>query len=215
MIIRKVENSNNTMDIILKDDTNTLSICVDDNGDLLWKINRSSGNKDEENVESFIISNEDEKIYNAFEKMYYEVNNIIIHKNDCPPYVKTIGDLKKYQKNKLLFLKYNLSNYQELFSQKERLITWFSDGCKHELANILTIKKFDDSYQIDFRIPTNTLESKNDNDKEIIVRMSRSRSRYFELNTIFIRLFNELKQIDDIQKEGHQYTIWEYIQPRR
>ena len=205
MTIEKIENQNNSFDIILKDDSNALGICIDDNGDLLWKINN---NYSDAMMESFTITCENEEVYNAFEKLYHDISNIVLHENDCPPRIKTIGELWQYKKDKYKFVKYNLYHYCELFSHKERLITWFSDGEKHDRANYIQIKKYDDSYQIDFK----TREYKKDD--EIIVRMSRSRSRYLEFSSIFMRLFSDLQKIDDSKKIGHQYTLSEYMQYR-
>ena len=215
MIVEKIENENNTFDIVLKDDNNALTICIDDNGDLLWKIYRSSNNYDEVTVETFIISNENEEVFNAFEKLYHDISNIVLHENDCPPRIKTIGELLQYKKDKYKFVKYNLYHYNELFSHKERLITLFSDGKKHEVANYLQIKKYDDCYQLDFKTRPRLEGYENeDTSEEIIVRISRSRSHYLEFSGIFMRLFNELQKIDDLKKIGHQYTLSEYMQYR-
>ena len=108
---------------------------------------------------------------------------------------------------------YNKSNYNELFNQNTRTITWHSDETAWLVSNILTIKEEKDIFIIEFT--TQEYIKGYDHDfnspNYIPIRFRNSGSFYDPFNLIFMRMYNNIKNIDDINDIGHQFLIEEYI----
>ncbi len=51
--------------------------------------------------------------------------------------------------------------------------------------------------------------------RHIPIRFRNSGSRYSPFNTVFMKMYNDLKEIDDINDYGHQIHIEEYIYTKK
>ncbi len=199
MQIRK-EESQFGLQIFIEEGNSCLSICFGGNLDLYWSINsnkRATGN--DTKMDSFVITKENYELYSLFETLYNDIKEINIFEDFK-------GDKDKYRL-------YNRSNYQELFDEKSKTITWYSDETAHEVANYLKIKKEEDCFIIDFHIQ----EYIDGCDRDfsslyyIPIRFRNSGSRYDPFNVIFMRMYDRLKSVEDIHEHGHQIHMEEYL----
>ena len=185
------------LNICFEENDKKLEILFGGNGDLYWIIR----SKVEANNHSFIITKENYEVYELFNKLFFDIENINIFDKDY-----TNADKDYYRET-------NHHNYNELYSKDSNEITWYSDETNYEVANILKIKKVTDSFVINFY----TQENKNEYDKDfnsphhIVIRFRNSGSRYKPFNVIFMRMYNDMNNITDINDEGHQMHIEEYL----
>ena len=125
------------LQVYIKEEDSYLSIYFAGNYDLYWSIhsnNRTIENDTKSDI--FIITKETNDLYNTFEKLYYDIEEINLYEED---------DKDKYRL-------YNYSNYQELFDEENKTITWYSDETAKEVANYLKIKKEEDCFILSFNI---------------------------------------------------------------
>ena len=188
------------------------------NGDLYWVIRSKSGNDNH----SFIITKENYEVYRLFEKLFDDIENIKIFADyDIPFYIKTDEEKQKYFENrkkemeneKNKYRLFNHSNYNELFNKEKYTITWYSDETNHDVANILKIKKENESFKLEFYIQPYIEGYDRDFNslKYIPIRFRNSGSSYDPFNVIFMRMYQQMQQIDDINDYGHQFHIEEYL----
>lgn len=226
MEIIKRNNELGIKDIFLKENNKKLSFFFGGNGDLYWKIdNMFDIEKTYERFvpkfNSLIITKENFMLYFIFEQLYLDIKNINIFDKkeyDFPPYVETdeekIEYIKHKKETKKNYRRLNISNYNELFDEENKIITWYSDEVAHEVSNILKIKKMKDIFKVSFY----TQPDIEGYDKEvnwllggITVRIRNSGSRYSPFNIPFMRMYNRLQELENIYDIGHQYHIEEYL----
>ena len=188
------------------------------NGDLYWTIRSNNTNVDN----NFIITKENYKLYRLFEELFNDIENIKIFDEEYIPfyleteeekqeYLKNRQDEIEYEKNK--YRLFNHSNYNELFDKENNTITWYSDETSHKVSNILKIKKENESFVLEFFIQP----YKEDYDRDfnslnyIPIRFRNSGSVYDPFNVVFMRMYQKMKEIDDINDYGHQIHIEEYL----
>ena len=183
------------LDIFLKEKKKYLSITYMGNLDLYWSIYSENVNKDNE----FIITKENYKVYELFKQLF----------ND----IKEVNIFDKEEKDKEMYRKYNKSNYNELYNESTNTITWYSDETAHEVSNILKIQKDNQDFKI--RFYTQPYIDEYDRDfhsiHHIPIRFRNSGSRYEPFNVVFMRMYNIMKEIDDVNDYGHQIHIEEYL----
>ena len=184
------------------------------NLDLYWTIRSKNGNDHHE----FIITKENYEVYKLFEELFEDIENIkIFTETNIPFYIETEEEKQdyinkvEYEKNK--YRLFNHSNYNELFDKKNNTITWYSDETNHEVANILKIKKEKESFRLEFHIQPHIEKYDRDfnSPNYIPIRFRNSGSSYDPFNIIFMRMYEKMKQIDDINDYGHQIHIEEYL----
>ena len=178
------------LDIILEDDNKKFMIYFAGNLDLDWIIR----SEEDSYKQSFIITKENYDLYNLFDELYNDIENINIYDEE---------------KGKLC----SRSNYNELFDKENKTITWYSDETAHEVANILTIKKDNESFKLDFYIQPHKKEYDRDfnSPNYIPIRFRNSGSSYDPFNMLFMKMYNEMKEIDDVNDYGHQIHMEEYL----
>ena len=175
------------------------------NCDLYWTIR----SKKESNYHDFIITKENYNVYRLFEELFDDIENIKIFDEEyIPCYISTEEELE-YEKNK--YRLFNHSNYNELFNNNT--ITWYSDETNHEVANILKIKREDETFKLEFYIQPYIEEYDRDFNSlnYIPIRFRNSGSLYDPFNIVFMRMYQKMKQIDDVNDYGHQIHIEEYL----
>lgn len=216
MKLNKVENEFGTQ-IKLSDENKILSVYFGGTLDLYWSIRTKI-----ENDYSFDITKENYAVYKLFEQLFDDIKNInIFERNMVPFYIDSEEEKKEYvlahkQELELENKRYrlcNYSNYNELFDELNNTITWYSDETCHEVANILKIKKENEKFTIEFMMQPYIRGYVRDvnSAKSITIRFSNSGSRYDPFNTIFMRMYNNMKEIDDTNDLGHQMHIEEYL----
>lgn len=212
------------LNIFLADYEKYLAFTFGGNGDLYWSININGKNENSDyKHDSFIITKENYDLYRLFEELFLDIENINIFgiEDDILFYIENDEEKRKYLENrskeiedeKRKYRLYNFSNYNELFDTNNKTITWYSDETAHEVANILKIKKEENIFRIDFYTQPyiNGYDEDFASAKHISVRFRNSGSSYYPFNIIFMKMYNELHKIDDINDFGHQIHIEEYL----
>lgn len=194
------ENNEFGLQIFIEEENSYLSIFYGGNLDLYWAIHSNKRTlENDSKSDMFVITKENYELYNLFENLY----------ND----IKEINIFKDFKEDKDRYRLYNRSNYQELFDEKNKTITWYSDETAHEVSNYLKIKKEKDCFIINFNIQ----EYIEGYDRDfsslyyIPIRFRNSGSRYDPFNIIFMRMYKRLKEIDDVNEYGHQIHMEEYL----
>ena len=210
MIIEKKKNDYNYYDISLNEGDKTLSFLFCGNGDLYWNINNKNY-KDDYKQDTFYITKENYDIYMLFNRLYDDIKNINIYNlNDIPFYCNSQEEyLDEINNEKRMCKESNVSNYNELYNEEDKTITWYSDEVAHEVANYVTIKKEEDAFIISF----NTQPDKEGYDNEynmwgLSIRFRNSGSSYHPFNILFMKMYNELQNIDELYYQSH---IEEYL----
>ena len=188
------------------------------NLDLYWTIR----SKKENDCHEFIITKENYEVYRLFVELFDDIENIKLYTEPTIPfYLETEEEKQEYIKNqkdeieyeKKKYRVFNHSNYNELFDKENNTITWYSDETNHEVANILKIKKEKESFRLEFSIqPYKEGYDRDFNSLNYIpIRFRNSGSSYDPFNVIFMRMYEKMKQIDDVNDYGHQIHIEEYL----
>lgn len=207
-----------TKDINLIDGNKTFSILFAGTGDLYWIVKNS--NCTEEDSDYFEISKENYQVYSLFETLLNDIRTINIFDKteiEFPPYIETDEEKEEYLKEEELEKKkykmFNKSYYNDLYDEDTNTITWVSDETGFEVANMVTIKKIDDKFLIEFKTQPyiDGYEMEDSIPGIIGIRFRNSGSRYKPFNIIFMRMFNKLQQIDDVNDYGHQIHVEEYL----
>lgn len=172
--------------IILSQEDKQLSISFEGNLDLYWTI-QSIG---EEEVKTLEITKEDCNLYGLFDELYRDIENINLYEG--------ISEEVKER-----FRKYNMANYRELFNPEEKTITWYSDETNKIVANYLIIRKREDSFRLEFYTQEHIYGYEVDwhSKHHISIRFRNSGSQYCPFNLIFMKMYNYLENLKDIQEE--------------
>ena len=108
---------------------------------------------------------------------------------------------------------FGYSNYNTLFDENNKTITWYSDETNRLVSNYVKIIKKEETFELVF----GTQEYIDGYEREdnflgtIGVRFRNSGSSYDPFNISFMKMFQELEKIDDVLDEGHQVHIEEYL----
>lgn len=214
----KKKKGNFGTEIILEEDSKFIRFNYGGNGDLYCSIHskeKSLNNNIPYNY--FIITKENNEVYRLFKELFDDIENINIFDDDddiIPYYIETEEEKEEYlekqrkfrenQKNK--YRLYNNSHYNELFDSENRTITWYSDETSPKVANILNIKQEDDTFRLDFYTQPYIEEYDEDFYSEyyITIRFRNSGSLYDPFNIVFMKLYNSLSEIEDINDIEHQ-----------
>ena len=201
MKVVKYENEHGLI-ISFQEPEKQLVISYGGNLDLYWTIRSIEDN----NYHDFTITKENYEVYRLFEDLFDDIENINIFSEDIFSTLEIESEKDKYRL-------YNYSNYNELFDKDNNTITWYSDETNHEVANILKIKKEEELFKIEFYIQPQKEEYDRDFNSlnHIPIRFRNSGSSYNPFNIIFMRMYNKLIQLDDINDYGHQMHIEEYL----
>lgn len=171
--------------IIASDNNKYLAFILTLKGDLYITLN---GNN------SFIIKKENEELYKLFEQLFLDIENINIF--DEEPYTflsdeERINYLrKKGIDNNLKKDKYkrqNRFNYNELYDEENKIITWCSDDMLNKKAN-LKIKKKENLFEVNINSGS-------------IVKINKTKSNYDIFNILFFKFFNNLTNEINIKKK--------------
>lgn len=204
--------------ILFYEENKILKFTFGGNGDLYWTIHC----KNESDEKSFVITKENYSVYTLFEQLFSDIENINIFDTDSIPfYIETEEEKEEYlkkrekqiEKEKNGYRLFNCSNYNELYDSDSKTITWYSDETAHEVANILKIKKIDDTFVIGFYIQPYVKGYDKDfySANHIPIRFRNSGSSYDPFNMVFMRMYNNMHDLDDINDIGHQVHIEEYL----
>jgi len=207
------------LNIFIQEEQKYLAFSFGGNGDLYWSIHISNSDTDKYN---FIITKENYSIYSLFLQLFNDIENInIFGEIEIPFYIENDEEKREYIKqrneeienDKKKYQLFNYSNYNKLFDKTNEIITWYSDETAHDVANILKIKKEKEIFKIEFY--TQTYVEGYDEDFYslycIPIRFRNSGSSYHPFNIIFMKMYNNMKEIDDAKEIGHQIHIEEYL----
>ena len=205
--------------ISLQDEKNNLNFSFGGNGDLYWTLN-SKDNVYDNNI--FTITKENYNIYALFAQLFIDIKEInIFNDDDVSFYFDDECERLEYLKEKAIdnelkkerYRLNNLANYNSLYNDDTKTITWYSDEAPYDEANYVTIKHVEDCFEIEFNIQhskdgfTKDFHSKHN----IPIRFSNSGSRYNDFSILFMRMYNNLGELDDVNDIGHQICVEEYL----
>lgn len=190
------------MKFFLMENDKYIAFTFGGNLDLYWSIHRKTKDVSSDNTyDYFIITKENYGIYLLFEQLFFDIENIDIFDKE----------IESSEKNKYRLYKY--SNYNKLFDKNNKTITWYSDETAHEVSNILKIKKETNTFKIEFY--TQPYIDGYDRDFHslgyIPIRFRNSGSSYEPFNIIFMKMYDRMKKIDDVECIGHQIHMEEYL----
>lgn len=203
-------------DIILKDDNKSLAFRFCGNGDLYWVIN--SQEKPIVDKLNFIITKENYELYKLFEQLFIDIKNSSVFDSFemMPFYIQNSNyncNTRDNEKNKLRKLMLDFMKYKELYNLEENTITWHSDETAYEVSNVLKIIKEKDKFNLEFSIQKHRDEYDKDFNSPgyIPIRFRNSGSFYTPFNVIFMRMYHNMSFLDDVNEEGHQIHLEEYL----
>lgn len=193
------QNNQDGIKIFLQEDNKYITIFFAGNGDLYWSLNTDNISNN-----SITITKENYRLYCLFYQLFKDIDEINIFDDEF--YKDRIDDKDRYRK-------YNCSNYNELYNLENNTITWYSDETAHEVSNILKIKKDEETFRIEFYIQPyiDGYDKDFHSDNYIPIRFRNSGSSYEPFNIVFMRMYNNMKEIDDVNDYGHQIHIEEYL----
>ena len=173
---------------------------------------------------SFTITKENYEVYRLFEQLFDDIENINIFNYEIPFYLDK-DEIEDYVKEKEEEIEedkryYRLSKgsiYNELFNKENDTITWYSDETAHEVSNILKIRRMNDSFRFDFYIQEHKKEYDRDfnSTNYIPIRFRNSGSHYHPFNILFMKLYNAMQEVDDVNDYGHQMHIEEFLYEKK
>lgn len=207
-----------TLTFSFEEGNNRFEIFYAGNLDLYWVIH----SREESNHHEFVITKENYQVYRLFEILYDDIENINIYNEDyIPDYLEDEEEIEEYlqerreriEEDRNLCRFHNDGNYNELFDKENKIITWHSDEVNYDVANILRIIKEDDSFVLSFSIQPHIKGYDRDDNSphHITIRFRNSGSTYDPFNIIFMRMYNNMGQIDDVNDYGHQMHLEEYL----
>ena len=215
------------INILLEDSDKTLSFDFLGNGDLYWifRSNESTDNHE------FIITKENYQLYRLFLELFSDIKNINIFETydliiqERAEEIEELELRREYLKEKELerpkildsYRLYNLSYYNELYNKDENKITWYSDETSNKVSNYLEIVQEDEIFKINFYTQEDIKGYDKDfkSDRYIPIRFRNSGSRYRPFNTLFMKMYNNMKLIDDVNDINHQISIDEYVYTKK
>jgi hypothetical protein len=217
MRVRK-ENTQFGTTISFSEKDRYITFSMGGNGDLYWTIRSRQGL----NKYNFSITKENYQVYHLFEQLFDDIENInIFNMDDCPFFLESEEEKRKYfeqrriqvEAEKRKYREYNHGNYNELYDKENKVITWYSDETAHEVANILRIKKEDEQFTLEFQTQPNIYGYDNDfkSPNHIPIRFRNSGSSYNPFNVVFMKMYNNMNNIDDVKDYGHQIDVEEYM----
>lgn len=203
-------------DIILKDDNKSLAFRFCGNGDLYWVIN--SQEQPIVHKLNFVITKENYELYKLFEQLFIDIKNSSVFDSFemMPFYIQNSNyncNTRDNEKNKLRKLMLDFMKYKELYNLEENTITWHSDETAYEVSNVLKIIKEKDKFNLEFSIQKHRDEYDKDFNSPgyIQIRFRNSGSFYTPFNVIFMRMYHNMSFLDDVNEEGHQIHLEEYL----
>lgn len=223
MLVTKKLSSQNSFDVNIRDANLSLTIMFGGTLDLYW-ILKKDNEDNEENEEnevneinhlSFLITKENYSLYNSFDNLFQRIDSIDLYDEiTYPRHIDSMKDLEEYLlEEKEKYKKYNKGNYLKLYNKDKKTITWYSDETAYEVSNYVVITKDISSFKLDFYTQPyiDGYEREQNRFGTIAIRFRNSGSRYEPFNAIFMRMYNELQNIDDTLSDGHQIHIEEYL----
>lgn len=217
------EKSEFGLNIFLKEGKKYITFTFGGNLDLYWSIHSETDDLSEDySYDFFTITKENYGIYRLFEELFYNIENInLFDIDESIPFYLNEDEKEEYLKSrrrnieeeKNFYRLYNQANYNELFDGDSKTITWYSDETAHEVANILKIKKEENAFKIEFYTQPYMREYDEDFHSygNISIRFRNSGSSYEPFNTLFMRMYNDMQEVDDVSAVGHQMHIEEYL----
>ncbi len=167
--VRNEENWHGYKKIIIETYNGAFEIFFLNNGDLYWSLMYVRERLGIPNSYSFVITKENEYLYNSFERLYTAIK-------DNKPFSNS--NLDDASRNMIV-------PDNKLFINGK--IEWHSDELPYEEASILTISKKKELYIVEFRLSDkiNLLSTHS-------IRICNSGSRYYPYNVPFMNMYNEL-----------------------
>ncbi len=180
--------------VFIYDKDKYLTFLLGGNGDLYISINSNI----ESNIHTFTITKENYELYSLFNDLFYDIENINIY-----------DGISSYTKRNIT----NIIKRNKIYDRENGVITWYSDETSFKVSNILKIIKEADYFVLEFSAQK-SIEGYDEDYHTlnyIPIRFRNSGSMYNPLNVIYMKLYNKLREIDDVYEDEHQIHIEEYL----
>lgn len=189
-------------DVYLINEEKYVAFSLKGTGDVYWWLKRTDGYSyefDAHNKDEFIIDKENIEIYNLFDQLFSDIENVDIYDESFNE-DKTKAEIRRYKDR---FRKNGEGNYFDLYNKEEKTITWYSDETANEVCNYLKIKKKEDSFELDFHtqpyIPGYCRDF--NTSTYIPIRFRNSGSKYNPFNAVFLRMYMNMVKVASKQKQ--------------
>ena len=162
-------------------------------GDIFWHPEYKGSILDHEQID-IEINSTDGYLYDLIFQLYDDIINYRFLFED-----EYITEMRKNEESK---------NPERLI--KNGVIEWHSDDNPYDESSILKIVKLENKFVISF------IRSNPENDfKSLAVRIRMDGTRYDSFNFIFYKMYQQLLEYAEYEKEYHQITIDEYMMTRK
>lgn len=197
----KVDKERKCVDITTEE--GTFQIYYSGAHDLHWRYDYEGSILNQPESKSFTISKDDEYLFSLIDELYNDVKNHNIFKPNplyyYPEY--TIDDIKRIKKENQRLNK-NIKESEKYNPYKlfqNNCIEWHCDDFDYEDGSVLRIEKLDDKYII-------IIEKSKLKDLSLTysVRLRTDGSRYHPYHMIFMRMFEELMELDIEQSSSQE-----------
>ena len=192
MKIIRYRNNDGTYDYELKKDNKVLRILFGGNLDLYLSLSDGKKYDDRHNANiTFDITKEDYEIFELIDNLYNDTITANIYGKREDDYT----------------IDYSIINqYKDLVDKG--IIHWISDEGPRDVEDSFELSKIDqDTYRFTFLRTDKTLDFGFKSPTSISVRIRNSGSNYAPFNCIFMRMYNNLQEVDP---DYHQIHIEEY-----
>ena len=178
-------------DFELREENKILRIFFAGNLDLYMTL--GDGEPIPENTEEkivFEITKENYEIYSYFEALYHDIISGKVFEEDI-----FLEDIPSFDYKKTY-------EYQKLVDQEQK-IHWISDDGPSDLEDQLVIQKGEDKYQLIFIRNEKPLDYGFKSSYNITIRFRNSGSQYSPFNCVFMRLYQQLQNIETDYHQIH------------
>ena len=164
-------------DIFIKYQNKVLSMYFMNVGDLFWSINKSNPHSIKE---TFDIPQTERDIYSLFDKLYKDINQAKLFKEQDDDYIKR----KLFERN--------------LFNPETKTIEWHSDETYFDSDDIVRIIKQKDNYHLEFTRPKVYEDSFHmGSPRMIYIRFRNTGSYYHPFNLAFMKMFKDAQFLQE------------------
>lgn len=191
--INKIKNENEYDKFIITTKEGEFSIAYGGTLDLYWSYIPTESLKELPDSKTFTITKENYELYQLMNELYERIK-------EKQPLKEKEEQLPEFMLGLNLNTNRNERNWEKLFHND--MIEWYSEDSINNKPCKLQIKQILDAYKITF------YKGKIDTFPTYTIRFSNNGSQYDPYNTVFMNMYNELREIDP---NYHQIHMEEYL----
>lgn len=219
MEVTRQKGTESGFDYSIQKDNKILRIVFASNLDLYWTLTnleaeRSLDNIYDEQYETFLITKENNYIYELFKKLVSDIKTPRVYEpapeveGTDPEIAEMLEEMNRGESEEERCNRWNeelkkSERYRKLYDGEN--IRWHSDDDYYASADRVMISELDDSILLEFYRPENTLQTLGFRiPGTLTIRFRNSGSTYDPLNIVFMKMYQQLQQYDP---DNHQIHI--------